>query len=142
MKLHNLIKNPTDLPPVADGSRHQESEDVFVLYRSIDPENGELFLESFGKAFYCHQDNIWYGYHDEPLSRLSDVFTAEGAQEYECTESLRELGYSEDLISQLPRITKFACEDLDESVEYVLTKQIVGWFAIPVYEEFMKDGQE
>lgn len=140
MKIHNLIKNPTDLPPV--NGRHGESNDVFVIYREIYFDNGApIFVTSTGVCFYCHEDNEWYNIWDEPQNHISGMFACGGGQLYDRVDDLLDdemFGYPKEFVDQLTRITSFKCEELTPDVEWVLTKEIVGWFEIPTYEEFLQ----
>lgn len=140
MKIHNLLNNPSDLPKVIENSRYKETEEQFILYRSLENIDGIWQFNIYmGSGFYSYDDNLWYVYHDEPLSRLSNVFTEDGGQKYESIESLEDEGCPTDLINQLTKVPiGFAYhEDITEDCNYVFVKEIVGWIEFPTYEEFM-----
>ena len=84
MKIHNLLKNPGDLPPVAEGefNLHHQSNDVNLVYRSL-LQNGDGSWEvvlGYGRGFYVHDKNLWYGYYDDHKARISNLFSETAGQ--------------------------------------------------------------
>lgn len=140
MKIHNLLKNPNDLPPMEEGNRFKESREVLFLYRTViwDGNQYKFDITELGKGFYCYEDNEWYNLYDEPLSRLSEIPGVGGGQMIEGVYYLlNEYGYPKELVDQMTRVSTFKCENLDG--EYVFIKEIVGWFDAPTFEEFMEE---
>lgn len=142
MKIHNLLKNHNDLPPIEENNRFKESREVLLLYRTViwDGYQFKFDITELGKGFYSYEENEWYNFHDEPLVRLCDVPGIGGGQEIERIDYLldeMEYGYPKELIDQMTRVSTFCGKKLED--EYVLIKEIVGWFDVPTFEEFMEN---
>lgn len=135
MKVHNLLKDPTDLP-VGQG-RYQESFDVNVIYREVS-EEGPMFVTSAGMGFYSHEDKEWYSVYDESQNHISGMFSAGGGQRVEFARDLIEsFEYPKEFVKQMTKAKQFKGEKLGKG--YVFTKEIIGWYEIPSYEEFMEE---
>lgn len=135
IEIHNLLEDSNDLPPIAPFNRYNESAEVLVLYRTIEynevSREYELEISSMSRAFYSYDDGRWYSFYDEPMSRLYDCFDPNGGQEVESRDILlRECEYSEDLVNQLTSVPG------EEG--YVYVKEIIGWFEIPSYREWLR----
>lgn len=141
MKIHNLLKNPTDLPSKIEGGLHGESNDVYVLYRVVDnsTHNEWKFVLGVGTGFYSYDENLWYGYYDDHKARVSDFFTESGGQRWDSVENLIDQGCRKEFIQNMTKVPiGFA---YDKSIEdgLVFTTEIIGWYELPTYEEFMEE---
>ena len=135
MKVHNLLKDPTDLP-VGHG-KYQESFYVNIIYREVS-EEGPMFVTSTGTGFYSHEDKEWYVLYDESQNHISGMFSAGGGQRVEYARDLIEsFEYPKEFVKQMTKAKQFKCEKLGRG--YVFTKEIIGLFEIPSYEEFMEE---
>lgn len=139
MKIHNLLKNPNDLPKGV--GLHNESNDVYLFYRVLDNSiSGEWkFLIGQGTGFYSHDEKLWYGYYNDYKCRMTNFFNERGGQCWDDIEYLLEKGCPQELINTMTKVPKgFAYDDTIEEGN-VFTTEIIGWFEFPEYEEFMKN---
>lgn len=142
MKIHNLLKNTKDLPVVADGqyNTHQESNDVNLIFRIL-TQHGDgtwEFVLGYGRGFYIHEENLWYAYFDDHKARVSDFFSETGGQSKDSKENLKMLGCPNELLEQLnPVPQNWAYQDIEDGQFF--TTEIIGWYELPTYEEFMKN---
>lgn len=121
MEIHNLLKNSGDLPPVAEGkfNLHHQSNDVNLVYRSL-LQNGDGSWEivlGYGRGFYVHDENLWYGYYDDHKARISNLFSETAGQKRMFRDELLEEGCPQELVDQLTPVPEgWAYQDWDEAV--------------------------
>lgn len=143
MKIHNLLKNPGDFPPVAEGefNLHHQSNDVNLVYRSLlqNSDGSWEIVLGYGRGFYVHDENLWYGYYDDHKAQISNLFSETAGQERMFKEELIEEGCPKELVDQLTPVPEgWAYQDWEEGLVFVV--EIVGWYELPTYQEFISEG--
>lgn len=136
--VHNLLKNPNDLPKGV--GRHNESNDVYLLYRILDNANEEWsFLISQGTGFYNHDEKLWYGYYNDYKCRIASLFSEKGGQEWDYVDSLIEKGCPQELIDTMTEVPQGFAYDDSIGEGLVFTTEIIGWYEFPNYKDFVHE---